>query len=165
MGGDKAGASGTTNTAGYAVGATVITMASAGTGTILAGDVVTFAGDTNKYIVASGDTDISNGGTFALAAPGLRQAIGTSATAFTITAISARNMAFARNAIVLATRLPSLPDGGDMAIDRTTIVDDRSGLAFEVAMYAQYRQMQYEISVAYGSAVVKAEHGCVLLGA
>jgi hypothetical protein len=66
---------------------------------------------------------------------------------------------------VLATRLPALPDGGDMAVDRTTIIDDRSGLAFEVAMYAQYRQMQYEISCAWGSAVLKPEHTAVLLGA
>ena len=43
------GASATTDNAGYAVGATVITLASAGTGTILAGDVVQFAGDTRWY--------------------------------------------------------------------------------------------------------------------
>jgi hypothetical protein len=63
------GASATTNTAGYAVGATTITLASAGTGTILAGDVITFAGDTNKYVVLTGDADVSNGGTVVLAAP------------------------------------------------------------------------------------------------
>jgi hypothetical protein len=57
-------------TAGYAVGATTSRSASAGTGTIVAGDVITFAGDTNKYVVA-GDTDVSNGGTFVIAAPGL----------------------------------------------------------------------------------------------
>ena len=59
----------TTNNAGYAVGATTITLASAGTGTILAGDVITFAGDTNQYNVVSGDADVSNGGTITLAAP------------------------------------------------------------------------------------------------
>jgi hypothetical protein len=158
------GASGTTNTAGYAVGATTITMASAGTGTVLAGDVITFAGDTNKYVVVTGDADISNGGTLVLAAPGLRQAIPASATAFTVVAISARNMAFARTAIVLAARLPALPDGGDVALDRTTVVDPRSGFAFELAMYAQYRQMQYEISAAWGVAMIKAEHAAILLG-
>ncbi|MBM7065931.1 P22 coat - protein 5 family protein, partial [Neisseria elongata] len=44
----------TTNTTGYAVGARVITLAAAGTGSILAGDVITFAGDANKYVVAIG---------------------------------------------------------------------------------------------------------------
>lgn len=155
------GASYTTSTAGFAVGATSIPIIT-GTGTVLAGDVVTFAGDTNKYVVATG---VSAPGTIVLAAPGLRQAIPAAATALTVVAISGRNMGFARSAIVLATRLPALPDGGDLAIDRTTITDPRSGLSFEVAMYAQYRQMQYEISCAWGVAMVKPEHTAILLGA
>ena len=157
-------ASATTNTAGYAVGATVITLASAGTGTILAGDAITFAGDTSVYMVASGDADVSNGGTITLAAPGLRRALAASAIAITVTNTSSRSMAFARSAIVLATRLPSLPEAGDSAIDRTTIVDPRSGLAFEVAMYPQYRQMQWEVSLAWGVGSAKDEHIAALLG-
>lgn len=158
------GSSATTDAAGYAVGATVITLASAGTGTILAGDVITFAGDTEKYVVLSGDADVSGGGTITLALPGLRTAITTSATAITLVATSARNMAFSRSAIILAQRLPALPDGGDLAIDRTTIVDPNSGLTFEIAMYAQYRQMQWEISAAWGQKTVKVEHTALLLG-
>jgi hypothetical protein len=157
-------ASATTNNAGYAVGATVITLASAGTGTILAGDVITFAGDSNQYVVVSGDTDVSNGGTITLAAPGLRQAIPASATNITRLASTRRSMGFARTAIVLATRLPSLPESGDVAIDRTTITDPRSGISFEVAMYPQYRQMQWEISAAWGVAAIKPEHIALLLG-
>lgn len=158
------GASATTDTAGYAVGATTITLASAGTGTIVAGDSVTFAGDTNKYVVATGDADVSNGGTIVLAAPGLRVAIAASATAITVVASSARNMAFSRNALALATRAPALPDDGDLALDRTLITDPRSGMTFELAMYAQYRQMQYELSAAWGCAVMKNEHLALLLG-
>lgn len=157
-------ASATTNTAGYAVGATVITLASAGTGTLVAGDVITFAGDTNKYVVASGDADVSNGGTFTLAAPGLRKAIAASATAITVVAAAARNMAFDRSAICVATRAPALPPQGDSAVDRQIITDPVSGLSFEVAMYAQYRQMQYEISLAWGVAAVKPAHIGLLLG-
>lgn len=157
-------ASATTNNAGYAIGATVITLASAGTGTVLAGDVITFAGDAHKYVIVSGDADVSNGGTITLAAPGLMQAIAASATAITMIASSTRNMGFARSALVLATRLPALPDGGDLAQDRTTVTDPRSGLAFEVAMYPQYRQMQYEISCAWGVKCVKTEHTAILLG-
>lgn len=158
------GASATTNNAGYAVGATVITLASAGTGTIIAGDVITFAGDTNKYVVASGDADVSNAGTITLAAPGLRKAIAASTTAITVVAISARNVAFRRNALVLAARLPALPKEGDMADDRTTIVDPRSGFAFEIAMYKQYRQVQWEVCAAWGVKAVKPEHMAILLG-
>ena len=45
------------NGAGYAEGSTSIAV-DTGTGTIKAGDVVTFAGDTNKYLVAA---DLSGG--------------------------------------------------------------------------------------------------------
>jgi len=158
------GASATTDAAGYAVGATTITLASAGTGTIVAGDVITFAGDANKYVVESGDTDVSDGGTITLAAPGLRVAITTSATAITVIAAAARNMAFTENAIVLASRMPALPNGGDLAVDRMTMVDDRSGLAFEIAVYEQYRQLQYEVSLAWGVKTIKPEHLVLLLG-
>lgn len=158
------GASATTNTAGYAVGATTITLASAGTGTIVAGDSITFAGDSNQYVVVTGDADVSGGGTVVIAAPGLRQAIPASATNITVTATGPRNMAFARSAIVLATRAPALPDGGDSAIDRTLITDPVSGMTFELAMYAQYRQMQYELSAAWGVKTVKAEHLALLAG-
>jgi hypothetical protein len=160
--GTAAGA--TTNTAGYAVGATVIALASAGTGTIVAGDVITFAGDLNKYVVASGDADVSNGGTITIAAPGLREAIPASATAITVAAQSTRNMAFHRSAIALATRAPALPAQGDVAADRMMVTDPVSGLTFEVAMYPQYRQVQYEVSLAWGVAMIKPEHTALLLG-
>lgn len=158
------GASATTDTTGYAVGATTITLASAGTGTIVAGDVITFAGDTNKYVVASGDADVSNGGTITLAAPGLQKAIATSATAITVIAAAARNMAFNRGAIALATRAPALPEEGDSADDRQIVTDPRSGLSFEIALYKQYRQVQYEVSLAWGVKAVKPEHMALLLG-
>ena len=158
------GAAATTNASGYAVGATVITLASAGTGAVIQGDVITFAGDPNKYLVALGDTDVSNGGTITLVAPGLRKALPSAATAITIAAASARSLAFARSAIALATRAPALPDQGDLARDRTLVTDPESGLTFEVAMYPQYRQMQYEVSLAWGVKAVKPEHMTALLG-
>lgn len=155
------GASYTSTAAGFAIGTTSIPLIT-GTGTVLAGDVVTFAGDTNQYVVATG---VAAPGTIVLAAPGLRRAIPASATAMTIVATnSVRNMAFARTALILAQRLPALPEGGDLAMDRTTITDPRSGLSFEVAMYPQYRQMQWEISCAWGFANVKPEHTVLMLG-
>lgn len=154
----------TTDNAGYAVGATSLTLASAGTGTLVAGDVVTFAGDTNQYVVVSGDTDVSNGGTLVIAAPGLRVAMSAATKAITVVGNATRNMCFSRNAIALATRAPALPEEGDSAADRQIITDPRSGLSFEVAMYKQYRQVQYEIALAWGVKVIKPEHLALLLG-
>ena len=158
------GASATTNDAGYAVGATVLTLASAGTGTILAGDVVTFAGDANKYVVASGDADVSGGGTITLAAPGLRVAMSAATKAITMVASSTRNMAFSENALVLASRAPALPTEGDNASDRMLITDPRSGLTMEFALYKGYRKVRYEVSLAWGVKNIKPEHTALILG-
>ncbi|MBB5508149.1 P22 coat - protein 5 family protein [Paraburkholderia atlantica] len=151
------GASYVTNGA-LAVGATTIPVQT-GSGTILVGDVITLAGDTNKYVVTTALT----GGNVVIAAPGLRKAA-TSGTAVTVGAAYTGNAFFSRNAFVLSTRLPALPQEGDMADDRTTIVDPRSGLAFEVSMYRQYRRVRYEIACAYGMANIKPEHSGILLG-
>jgi hypothetical protein len=146
------------NGAGYAVGATSIAV-DTGTGTVLAGDIVTFAGDTNQYVVATA----LSGGTLVLAAPGLRKALADNA-AMTVVNSSARNLAFNRSAIVLATRMPQRPQEGDMAIDVMTIQDPRSGLAFEVSIYPGYRKIRYEIALAWGVKNIKPEHTALLLG-
>jgi hypothetical protein len=158
------GSSATTDASGYAVGATVLTLASAGTGTLLAGDVVTFAGDSNKYVITSGDADVSGGGTITLAAPGLRVAMSTATKAITVVASAARNMAFNRSALVLAARAPARPEEGDMAEDVIVITDPRSGLSMEFAMYKGYRKVRYEVGLAWGVKNIKPEHTALLLG-
>jgi hypothetical protein len=154
------GTSYTSNTAGYAVGATAITLIT-GSGTVLAGDVVTFAGDTNKYVV---ETGVAAPGVITLAAPGLRVALAASAVAMTIVGTSARNMAFNRSALVLAARAPARPEEGDMADDVMIITDPRSGLSMEFAMYKGYRKVRYEVSLAWGVKNIKPEHSAILLG-
>jgi hypothetical protein len=155
----------TTTAAGFAVGTTSIPLASAGTGTFVAGDIITIAGDTaNKYVLVSGDTDVSNGGTLVIADPGLRKAIPASATAITVVGAATRNLAFTRNALALACRLPALPTNGDLATDRTKIIDPRSGIAFELAYYPGFRMGGYFIGAAWGTACMKPEHLALLLG-
>ncbi len=88
---------GTVGTAAYAIGDTVLTLASAGGGTVVAGDVITIAGQTDhQYVVASTTvTNVSGGGTITLAQPGLKVAIaGSSSPAITTKAIGNRPMAF-----------------------------------------------------------------------
>ncbi len=150
-------------TAGHAVGITSIVLKAAGTGTIVAGDVITFAGDTNQYVVTTGVAAVS-GATIVIAAPGLRQALPVGDKAITITAASARNMAFNRSAIVLAARAPARPSEGDMASDVIIITDPRSGLSMEFAMYKGYRKVRYEVGLAWGVKNIKPEHTALLLG-
>lgn len=149
---------------GEPVGETSIVCDGSDAGTILAGDIVTWAGDSNKYVVASGGTLTGNAtGSLTLAEPGLREALadtveGTIGNSYTA------NMAFHRDALVLVARAPELPEGGDSADDRMMIMDPVSGLPFEVAVYRQYRQVQYEVSMAWGVACIKPEHLAILLG-
>ena len=146
------------NVAGYVTNATAL-AADTGAGTVLAGDIVTFAGDTNKYVVGTALV----AGSLAINAPGLQLALADNA-ALTIGNGYAANMAFARSAIQLATRAPALPEQGDVAVDRMFITDPLSGLTFEIAVYMQYRQVQYEVSIAWGVACNKPEHCAILLG-
>lgn len=155
------GASYTTSTAGFAVGATSIAIIT-GTGTVLAGDRVTFAGDTNVYVVKTG---VSAPGTIVLNDPGLKVAIPAAATAMTIGATNAQNLAFTRSALILLARAPYLPGGRDMASDRMIVTDANTGLSFEVARYDGYHAHFLEVSMAWGVKGIKAEHTAVLLGA
>ena len=147
----------------HVVGQTAITLKASGTGTIVAGDVITFAGDTNKYVVATGVAAVS-GGALVIAAPGLQVAQGAGDKAITITAAATRNMAFNRSAIVLASRAPARPSEGDMATDVIVITDPRSGLSMEFAMYKGYRKVRYEVGLAWGVKNIKPEHTALLLG-
>jgi hypothetical protein len=141
-----------------AVGDVSITV-DTGTGTIIAGDVITLAGDTNKYVV---DTALA-ANVVTIAKPGLRVAADDD-DAITVGNSYRANMAFYRGAIVLATRAPALPRQGDLAIDREILTDPVTGLSFELAAYPGFRQMTYHVSIAWGYKLIKPEHVAILLG-
>lgn len=160
-------ASATTTAASLTVGQTVLPLATAGTGVVAAGDVITLANDANKYVVTAVSFAGANpaaGDSITIASPGIRVAQGAATRAITVTATSARNLAFNRSAIILATRMPERPEEGDMAIDVTSVTDPRSGLTFEVAMYPGYRKVRYEIALAWGVKNIKPAHTAILLG-
>jgi len=141
-----------------AVGDTTVTV-DTGSGTILAGDIVTFAGTSDKYVV---NTALSST-TFTIGKPGSR-AIEADNDAVTVGNTYTPNVAFDRNAIHLITRAPAMPQGGDTADDVTEVTDPQTGLAFQIALYRQYRQISYEVGLAWGVKAVKSEHIATLLG-
>ena len=130
-----------------------------GTGTIVVGDVVTFAGDENKYVVNTALTS----GALKISKPGLRAGL-ADGVAVTVGNSFMPNLAFSRSALVLAARMPAVPTGGDSADDATTITDPMTGLTFEVRVYRQYRQGKYEVALAWGVKAIKPEHIALLLG-
>ncbi len=154
------GASYTTNAAGYAVGATSITLIT-GTGTILAGDIVTFAGDTNKYVVATALT----GGVIVLGGNGLRQAIPAAATAVTVGNSYTGSLALHRNAGELVMRAVSgVGVGQDAATDAIIVRDEFSGLSFTVATYLGFGKQLITVSAAWGVKCWKGDFVSTILG-
>ncbi|WP_285130322.1 P22 phage major capsid protein family protein [Leclercia adecarboxylata] len=136
----------------------IIIAIDTGTGGIAQGNVVKFTGDDNSYMVAA-----ATASTITLAAPGLRQALADN-TAITVAGAYTANMAFDRNAFLLASRTPAMPEGGDTADDVMNVTDPVSGITFQVALYRQYRQVRYEVGLAWGVASIKPAHSVIIAG-
>lgn len=145
------------NDASSAVGDTTI-AADGGSGTILAGDIVTFAGTTDKYVV---NTALS-GGSFAIGAPGLRAAESDN-DAITVGSSYTANVAFHRRALELAIR-PLAEPPSSLASDTMTVSDATSGLTFTVSVYPGYHKSMIEVSVAWGVKAWKPDFIATLLG-
>ena len=146
------------NSASITAGTTTI-PADTGTGTLLAGDVVTFAADTvNKYVV---NTALA-GGSFALGAPGTRVAIADN-NAITIGNNYTANVAFHRSAVEVVVRAPMSPPN-EAAQDIMNVTDPWSGLTFQVASYGGYMKSMMEIRCLYDAVVWKPNHVATLLG-
>ena len=152
------------NGAGEAVGQTTITLVGGTTGAngVLAGDIVTFAGDSiNNYVVKTGLLTAT--GDIVLNDPGLRAAVADTVE-MTIGNSYTYNVGFHQSAVELAARPVAVPNGGDAATDRMIIQDPFSGLAFDVSVYKGYKKTMIEIGVLYDAIVWKPQHVAILRG-
>lgn len=144
---------------GLVSGDTSITV-DTGSGTVLAGDVITFAGDTSNYIVG---TDLANNA-FTINKPGIFKSTIANNAAITVGNDYTANMAFDRQAIQLIARRPAISSIGDKAEGNRVQVTDISGLVFDVALYPGYLQGVVHISLAWGVDIIKPEFTALLLG-
>lgn len=150
------GASYQTNlVAGYAIGDTSIAL-DTGSGTVLAGDVVTFTGDTNKYVV---NTALS-AGSMAIGSPGLRKTLADN-VAMTVGSAFTANLAFERSAIVGIMRPPLIPTNPTI---RQMAVSDDKGMTYLMLEIDQYGQRSWELHLAWGFKVVNGEFVAIVLG-
>ena len=152
------------NGSGEAIGQTTITLDGGTTGAngVLAGDVVTFAGDSiNNYVVKTGLLTAT--GDIVLNDPGLRAAVADTVE-MTIGNSYTYNVGFHQSAVELAARPVAVPNGGDAATDRMIIQDPFSGLAFDVSVYKGYKKTMIEIGVLYDAIVWKPQHVAILRG-
>jgi orotate phosphoribosyltransferase-like protein len=157
----KGTATGLDAAGGEAAGETTIALDGGDGGTVLAGDVVTFAGDTNKYIVNTGLAAAS--GNIIIGAPGLRSTLADTVE-MTVGSSYTANVAFHRTALEIAMRAPAVPAGGDSADDAMIVQDPFSGLVFEIRVYKGYRKSMIEVAASWGVKAWKPEHIAVLLG-
>jgi len=141
-----------------AVGDTTITV-DTGSGTILAGDIVTFAGTSHKYVV---NTALS-GSTFTIGAPGSK-AVEADNDAVTVGNDFTANLAFHKSAVELAIRPMADPPGGDSAVDTMIVQDPWTGLTFEIKAYKGFKKAMFMVSCVYGVKAWKPQHIAVLLG-
>lgn len=129
-----------------------------GTGTVLSGDVVTFAADsTNKYIV---NTGVTAAGTITLGRPGARVTIAT-ANAMTIGNNYVPNLAFERNSVVGIVRPPLVPQNPTIT---QQLISDSMGMTYLLLDIAQYGQRTWELHLAWGFKVVQGEHVAIVMG-
>lgn len=145
--------------AAVSVGGTSVAV-DTGSGTVLAGDVVTFAGDANKYIV---NTGIAAAGTLVLGDTGAREAIADN-TAMTIGNGYTANIMMHQAALELAMRAPAKPLGGDAATDVLVVQDPASGLVFEVAVYKGFNKAMIQVGAVWGYKAWNSDGIAVIMG-
>lgn len=144
---------------GYGINAIKIAYDGATASSFKAGDIVVFGGDTSRYVI-NADGTVSP---LTLNAPGLIHSVADDAP-ITMGQSYVASLAFDRSAIQAVFRTPAVPTGGDSADDRMALTDPVSGITFDVSLYRQYKQIKYEVGLAWGWKCIKPEHVAILLG-
>ena len=137
-------------------------MEGSNSGTVLAGDVVTFSNhSTVKYVVNDGSTLSGNAaGNIIIGRPGLRTAI-VDATEMTIGDSYTANLAFERSAVVGVMRPPIIP--ASPLIEQMTITDP-DGLTYLLCKIVGDGMITLRLHLAYGFKVINSEYVVNLLG-
>jgi len=160
-------ASATTSATALTVGQTVLPLAAVGSGLVAAGDSFVLANDANVYVVSSvsfAGANPASGDTITIAQPGIRKAQAAATRTITVTAAYTPNVVLHQMSTELIMRPPAMPDGGDAARERMTMVEPVSGLVFELAMYGGYGMNMLDITTYYQAKVWKPEFVALLLG-
>lgn len=126
-----------------------------GSGTFVVGDIVTFAGDTQTYVVTGALGAPGN----LLIEPGLKIAHGDN-VAITIKGSHVVNLVFHRDLIAFGNR-PILEMTNDLSLGNLMLAmqDPISKLVLRVEVMRQYKQTVWDLDILYGGALTRAEYG------
>ena len=146
----------------YAIGTTSINCddSTSDTNTVLAGDIITWAGDSNKYVIGTAIDSMADDTAVVLNRNGLRATLANDVLG-TLGANYTANVAFERNAVVGVVRPPIIPSNPTI---RAIPVSDQFGIPYLFVEIAQYGQISWEMHMAWGFKVVQPEHVATLLG-
>jgi P22 coat protein - gene protein 5 len=150
------------NSATLPVGTTIIPYDTGTTGAtgIVTGDVIAFAGDSNKYVVATGP-GASATGNIILQEPGLLNALADN-TAITVENNYSANIALTDNAMMAVVRPEYGLPGGNA--QHAVIADEKTGLACTLTQAVGDRMVSYYMRVVYDAFAPNPYGICTIRG-
>lgn len=129
-------------------------------GSLIAGDIITIAGDAQTYVVTT-DTTLIIGNTTVPIAPALQKAT-VGSEAVTLKAAHVVNLAFARDAFAFVSR--PLQKSTANSLEIMSVPDPVSGVTLRLEVSRQNKQTLFDFDVLYGAACVRPELAARLAG-
>lgn len=151
----------------YAVGVKTLlatTAASTGAAALVIGDIITFAGDTQTYVLTAVATQASAASDVTLAfEPGLKVAhVGSEAVS--VKASHRVNLCFNRQAIAFCSRPLDDTQARELGSIIQSAVDPVSGLTLRLEVTREHRRNRWAYDILYGGEVIRPEFGARLAG-
>ncbi len=139
------------------------TAASTGACALVEGDIITFAGDSQTYVLTADATQASASTDVTLKiSPPLKVAL-EGDEAVTVKDSHVVNLAFHRDAIAFATRPLQNVEAGLGAITRSA-VDPVSGLTLRLEITREHKRTRWSYDILYGGTVIRPEFGARIAG-
>jgi hypothetical protein len=151
----------------YAVGIKTIlatTAASTGACALKVGDIITFAGDSQTYVLTAAATQAVAASDVTLSfEPGLKVAH-TGSEAVTVKASHVVNLCFHRDAIAFCTRPLDASNAAELGSIVQSAVDPISGLTLRLEINREFKRNRWSFDILYGGKVIRRELGARLAG-
>lgn len=130
------------------------TAASTGACALKLGDIITFSGDSQTYVVTADATQASaNSDVTVNIEPGLQKAL-VGSESVTVKATHVNNLLFHREAFAFATR--PLVDGSGGLGNMQSVVDDVSGITLRLEISREHKRTRYSYDVLYGVKMIRS---------
>ena len=144
-----------------AAGATTVKL-KGGDGPLKAGDIITFAGHDQQYVVGADTDTLDSGGKDTTITPALKVEVSDDVNV-TLVASHAANLAFHRDAIAFANR-PLLDSAEGLGSQIMSMQDPVSGLTLRLEVSRQYKRTRWSFDILYGAKLVRPELAVRVLG-